>query len=115
MDSEADRFLRSSAVSSGGIVFISYLLLNEPKCIWVWSRPQSAVEQRAEPDEARDLVGSPVGWHPVERALQVSAGVENITAKSTPKKNVLVTATHIFLGVVNFHISIFYAIATLLR
>jgi hypothetical protein len=38
-------------------------------------------------------VGSPVGWHPVERALQVSAGVENITAKSTPKKDVLVTAT----------------------
>ena len=53
---------------------------------------ESAVEQRAEPDEARDLVGSPVGWHPVERALPVSAGVENITAKSTPKKDVLVTA-----------------------
>jgi hypothetical protein len=42
-------------------------------------------------------VGSPVGWHPVERALQVSAGVENITAKSTPKKDVLVTAMLHFL------------------
>jgi hypothetical protein len=29
----------------------------------------------------------------VERALQVSAGVENITAKSTPKKAVFVTAS----------------------
>jgi hypothetical protein len=36
-------------------------------------------------------VGSPVGWHPVEHALPVSAGVENITGKSTPKKDVLVT------------------------
>jgi hypothetical protein len=42
-------------------------------------------------------VGSPVGWHPVERALQVSAGVENITAKSTPKKDVLVTAQPHFI------------------
>ena len=115
MDSEADRFLRSSAVSSGGIVFISYPLLERSKVHLGVVASESAVEQRAEPDEARDLVGSPVGWHPVERALQVSAGVENITAKSTPKKNVLVTATHIFLGVVNFYISIFYAIATLLR
>ena len=53
MDSEAGRSLRGSAVASGGIVFISYPLLNEPKCIWVWQRPQSEVEQRAEPDEAR--------------------------------------------------------------
>jgi len=37
-------------------------------------------------------VGSPVGWHPVERALQVSAGVENIIANSTPKNDMFVTA-----------------------
>jgi hypothetical protein len=41
-------------------------------------------------------VGSPVGWHPVERALPVSAGVENITAKSTPKKDVLVKSNEPF-------------------
>jgi hypothetical protein len=46
-------------------------------------------------------VGSPVGWHPVERALPVSAGVENITAKSTPKKDVLVTAKLFLLSVRN--------------
>jgi hypothetical protein len=47
--------------------------------------------------------------------LPLNSNVENITANSTSMKSTILTATHIFLGVVNFNISIFYAIATLLR
>ena len=63
MDSVADRSLRGSAVASGGIVFISYPPLERSKVHLGVVASESAVEQRAEPDEMRDLVGPPVGWH----------------------------------------------------
>jgi hypothetical protein len=53
MDSEADRFLKSSAVASGGIVFISYPPLERSKVHLGVVASESALEQPAEPDEAR--------------------------------------------------------------
>ena len=48
MDSVADRSLRGSAVASGGVVFISYPLLNEAKSIYGVVESEFAVEQADE-------------------------------------------------------------------